>query len=140
MATRVSGALIGLVFGLTLCWSGMADPDVIRRALLFQDAYLYLMFATAVGTATLGLHLLRRRRASALLTGEVVSWAPERPERRHVVGSLVFGLGWGISAACPGPIAAQVGEGIPWALFTLAGAAAGVWLFLRRGAAETEPA
>ncbi|MCW2994432.1 MAG: hypothetical protein JWQ18_1927 [Conexibacter sp.] len=60
--------------------------------------------------------------------------------RRHLTGSLLFGIGWGVADACPGPIAAQLGQGIPWALFTLAGAAAGVWLFLRRGARETEPA
>ena len=52
----------------------------------------------------------------------------------------MFGLGWGIADACPGPIATQVGQGIPWALFTMAGVVAGVYLFLRRGAPETEPA
>jgi uncharacterized membrane protein YedE/YeeE len=140
MRTRVAGGLIGVVFGLTLCWSGMADPDVIRGALLFEDSYLFLMFAAAVGTATVGLYVLRRVRARALLTDEPIAWSPERPERRHVVGSLMFGLGWGVSAACPGPIAAQVGQGIPWALFTLAGAVAGVYVFLRSSRVETEPA
>jgi uncharacterized protein len=140
MDTRIAGALIGVVFGLTLCWSGMADPDVIRGALLFEDAYLYLMFAAAVGTSTLGLHLLRRLRSRALLTDQAIAWTPQAPQRRHIVGSLLFGLGWGVAAACPGPIAAQVGEGVPWALFTLAGATAGVWLYLRRSGVETEPA
>jgi uncharacterized membrane protein YedE/YeeE len=93
-----------------------------------------------VGTATAGLHILRRVRARAVLTDAPIHWIPERPGRRHVFGSLIFGLGWGISAACPGPIAAQVGQGIPWALFTLAGAAAGVLMFLRWSATETEPA
>ena len=140
MGTRVAGALVGVVFGVTLCWSGMASPDVIRRALLFQDAYMFEMFASAVGVASLGVWLLRRRERRALLTGAHVSWAPEPPQRRHVVGSLLFGLGWGVADACPGPIATQVGQGIPWGLFTLAGVAAGVYVFLRRGAAETEPA
>ena len=138
--TSIAGGLIGVVFGLTLCWSGMADPDVIRGALLFEDSYLFLMFAAAVGTATAGLHILRRVRSRAVLTDAPIRWSPETPGRRHVLGSLIFGLGWGISAACPGPIAAQVGQGIPWALFTLAGAAAGVFLFLRSSASETEPA
>ena len=56
-----------------------------------------------------------------------------------VVGSLMFGVGWGVADACPGPIATQVGQGIAWALFTLAGTVVGVYLFLRRSRVETEP-
>jgi uncharacterized protein len=119
------------VFGLVLAWSGMMSPDVIRSALLFEDSYLFLFFASAVGTASLGLWLLRR-------AGRV-AWTPQRPERRHLTGALVFGLGWGVSNACPGPIATQLGQGIGWAVWTLAGVLLGVYLFLRRSD-ETEPA
>ena len=52
----------------------------------------------------------------------------------------MFGLGWAVADACPVPIATQVGQGIPWALFTMTGVVAGVYLFFRRGGAETEPA
>jgi uncharacterized membrane protein YedE/YeeE len=138
--SRVAGALIGVVFGITLCWSGMSNPVVIREALLFERAYLFLMFASAVLVAGVGLQVLRRRRAHALLTGAPLTWTRDRPARRHVLGSVLFGLGWGIADACPGPIAAQVGQGVPWALFTIAGVLAGVYLFLRGGTAETEPA
>jgi uncharacterized membrane protein YedE/YeeE len=137
---RIAGALIGVVFGITLCWSGMASPDVIREALLFEDSYLFLFFASAVLTATAGVHLLRRLRVRAPLTGKPVGWTPERPQRRHVVGSLMFGTGWGIANVCPGPIATQLGQGIGWAVFTMIGVVIGVVAFLRRGARETEPA
>jgi uncharacterized membrane protein YedE/YeeE len=135
-----AGALIGVVFGLVLCWSGMSSPVVMREALLLQDSYLFLMFFSAVATATAGLLFLRRRERRALLTDAPIGWAPERPARRHVLGSLLFGIGWGVADACPGPIATQVGQGIPWALFTLAGAATGIYVFIRRGQVETEPA
>jgi uncharacterized membrane protein YedE/YeeE len=101
---------------------------------------MFLFFASAVATAVIGLQLVRRYRERAVLTGAPIGWKPERPERRHVVGAAVFGLGWGLTGACPGPIATQIGQGIPWALFILTGVVAGVYLFLRRGAAETEPA
>jgi uncharacterized membrane protein YedE/YeeE len=136
----LAGATIGIVFGIVISWSGMAGPEVIRHALLFEQAYLFLMFASAVATASLGLALLRRRERAALLTGERLSYGRDKVQRRHIVGSLLFGVGWAISDACPAPIAAQIGQGIPWAVFTLTGVAFGVWLFLRRGAAETEPA
>jgi uncharacterized membrane protein YedE/YeeE len=129
---RLAGLLVGLVFGVTLSWTGMSDPDVIRGALLFEEAYLFLFFASAVLVATAGVHLLRRGRARALLTGERVDWQREAPQRRHVVGSVLFGGGWALADACPGPIATQVGQGIGWSLFTIAGVVAGIWLFLRR--------
>jgi uncharacterized membrane protein YedE/YeeE len=133
----VAGLLVGVVFGVVLCWSGMSSPNVIRQALLFEDSYLFLFFAAAVLTSTVGLRLVRGRRA--LLTGERVDWKAQRPERRHIVGSLVFGLGWGIADACPGPIATQLGQGIWWSVFTFAGVVLGVRLFLSRQE-ETEPA
>jgi uncharacterized protein len=136
----LAGSAIGIVFGIVISWSGMASPEIIRHALLFEQAYLFLMFASAVATAWLGLALLRRRERNAVLTGDRLSYGREPVARRHIVGSLLFGIGWAVADACPAPIAAQLGQGIPWAVFTLTGVTFGVWLFLRRGAAETEPA
>jgi uncharacterized membrane protein YedE/YeeE len=131
MGSRPAGLGVGLVFGVVLAWSGMMSPDVIRSALLFEDSYLFLFFASAVATAAIGLRLLR--------SAGRVTWTPQRPERRHVSGALIFGVGWGVSNACPGPIAAQLGQGIWWAAWTLSGVLLGVYMYLRRGE-ETEPA
>lgn len=140
MRVRTAGLGIGLIFGVVLAWSGMTSPNVIRQALLFQRSYLFLFFASAVLTAAVGLALLRRARPRALLADAPVSWKTERPARRHVVGALVFGLGWGVADACPGPIATQVGQGIVWGLFTMVGVVVGVYWFLHQNQPETEPA
>jgi uncharacterized protein len=136
----LTGAAIGIVFGVVISWSGMASPEIIRHALLLEQSYLFLMFASAVATASLGLALLRRRERAALLTGDRLSYGRDPVGRHHIVGSLLFGTGWAVADACPAPIAAQIGQGIPWAVFTLTGVAFGVWLFLRKGTTETEPA
>jgi uncharacterized protein len=130
-ARRLAGLLVGIVFGVTLSWTGMSSPEVLREALLLDNAYLYLFFASAVATSTAGLWLLRRARVRALLTGEPVGWVREAPRRNHVVGSLIFGLGWAIADACPGPIATQVGQGVLWSLFTITGVVAGIVLAQR---------
>lgn len=140
MRPRLAGLGVGIVFGVVLAWSGMTSPVVIRQALLFQRAYLFLFFASAVLVAAIGLRLVRRLRSRALLVDAPIGWATERPARRHVVGALLFGLGWGIADACPGPIATQVGQGVGWGVFTMVGVIAGVLLFLRRRGPETEPA
>ncbi|HEX6742679.1 MAG TPA: DUF6691 family protein [Solirubrobacteraceae bacterium] len=137
-ARRLAGLVVGIVFGVTLSWTGMSSPDVLREALLLGNAYLYLFFASAVATSTVGVWVLRRARARALLTGEPVAWAREAPRRNHVVGSLVFGTGWAVADACPGPIATQVGQGVLWSLFTITGVVAGMVLAQRAGASAGE--
>ena len=134
MTRALASFAVGAVFGLTLAWSGMTNPDVLRDGLLFRDAYLMLFFASALTTAFVGLRLLKVFEARALLTGERVSWTTVKPERRHVVGSVLFGVGWAVADVCPGPIAAQLGQGVPWALATLVGLVAGLLLFSRRSA------
>ena len=129
---RGVAAAIGVVFGFTLAWAGLSEPDVIRAGLLFEDFYLFFVFAAALATASIGVHLLRGFRVRALLTRDLVTW--ERPPlaRRHVVGSVLFGAGWAISAACPGPVIAQIGSGVVWALATFTGLVIGIRLFLAR--------
>jgi uncharacterized membrane protein YedE/YeeE len=134
------GALVGIVFGVVISWSGMASPVVIRQALLFEQSYLFLMFASAVGTAWAGLALLRRRERRAVFGGERLTYARDAVERRHVVGALLFGIGWGVADACPAPIAAQLGQGVGWAVFTAAGAGLGILVYVKQRAVETEPA
>jgi uncharacterized membrane protein YedE/YeeE len=131
MSTRVAGALIGVVFGVVLSWSGMTSPDVVRQGLLFQSSYLFLFFFGAVATSFIGLRILKVKAPPAVLTGETVAWETVRPERRHVAGSLLFGIGWGFSGACPGPIATQLGQGIVWGIPTTVGLVFGIVLFRR---------
>jgi uncharacterized protein len=140
VSTRLAGGLVGVVFGVTLSWTGLSSPEVLREGLLLDNAYLYLFFASALATSTLGLALLRRARVRALLTGEPVAWTRDAPRRNHVVGSLIFGVGWGIADACPGPIATQVGQGVLWSLFTITGVVAGIVLSQRAGASAGQGA
>jgi uncharacterized membrane protein YedE/YeeE len=129
--THAAGLIIGIVFGVVLSWSGMTSPDVIREGLLFQSSYLFLFFFGAVSTAFIGLRILKKRAPRALLTGETVEWEPVKPERRHVVGSAIFGIGWGVAGACPGPIATQLGQGIWGGIPLTIGVVGGILLFRR---------
>jgi uncharacterized membrane protein YedE/YeeE len=139
MRSRLAGLGVGIVFGIVLSWSGMTSPVVIRQALLFEHAYLFEFFASAVITATAGVMLLRRLGVAALITGERIGWSTEPLQRRHITGSVLFGIGWGVADACPGPIATQVGQGIGWGAITCVGVIIGVALYQRRHLPETEP-
>jgi uncharacterized membrane protein YedE/YeeE len=132
MRVRLAACLFGAVFGFLISWGQFSDPDRIRDMLLLRDPYLYLMMFSAIAVAGVGTLLLRRRHARALLTGEPLSVERTRPERRHIVGAAIFGLGWAIADSCPAPIAAQLTQGVWWSLCTIAGIFIGVEVYLRR--------
>lgn len=131
MSTRVAALVFGAVFGFAISWGQFTDPDRLREMLLLEDPYLYLMMGTAIGVGFVGVRLLRRLRVRALLTGAPVTWTTSRPERRHVVGAALFGVGWAVTDACPAPIAGQLAQGVLWSLFTIAGVVLGIALFFR---------
>ena len=131
--TRVKAAALGFgaAFGLLISWGQFTDPDRIRDMLLLKDPYLYLMMFSAMAVGTVGVRILHRRRAHALLTGEELTLERSRPQRRHVVGAAIFGLGWAVADTCPAPVAAQLTQGVWWSVFTIAGVLVGVVAYLR---------
>lgn len=125
---RIASVLLGVGFGFMLSWGQMTSPDEIQQMLLLEDPYFYLMMASTIAVAFPGLRLLRRIRSRAVLVDEPIALVTDKPQRHHVVGAAIFGLGWAIAVTCPGPISAQLGQGYGWALVTMVGMVAGIWL------------
>jgi uncharacterized membrane protein YedE/YeeE len=126
MTLRLAALALGIVTGFTFAWARMTDPNTFHRMLALDSPRIYLLMGAAVAVAFAGARLLRGRHA--LLTGEPISWTRTLPTRSHIVGSVLFGIGWGVSEACPGPIAAQLGAGRVLALAVAAGVLMGVRL------------
>jgi uncharacterized membrane protein YedE/YeeE len=119
---------VGLGLGFVFDWARLTDPETFHRMLTLESAYVYLLMGTAVAVAASGAWLLRRRHWRAPLTGELVTWRQAPVRREHVVGGVIFGIGWAVSSSCPGPLVAQIGAGRLPALATLAGACCGIAL------------
>jgi uncharacterized membrane protein YedE/YeeE len=126
MTLRLAALVLGLVSGFTVSWARMTDPRTFHAMLSLDSPRIYLLMGSAVAVAFVGARLLRGRRA--LLTGEPINWTAARPTHSHIVGSVLFGIGWGISEACPGPTAAALGAGRVLALTVAAGVLVGVKL------------
>jgi uncharacterized membrane protein YedE/YeeE len=126
MRLRFAALVLGVVSGFVFSWARMTDPATFHRMLSLESPRIYLLMGAAVAVAFVGARLLRGRRA--LLSGESIGWATARPTRSHMVGSVLFGIGWGISEACPGPTAAQLGAGRLLAVAVAAGVLVGVKL------------
>ena len=135
MKVLAAAAALGIAFGFAISWVHATDPDTIRQMLLLNDLYLFGVLGVSTVTAFVGMRVLRRLRFRAVVTREPVHWTPTRPTRQHVLGSAVFGIGWGIANTCPGPVAAQLGQGALWSLLTIAGIVIGIRFRERQTAA-----
>lgn len=122
-ATLAAGALFG--FGLAL--SGMIRPEVVLSFLQFRDWGLMLVMGGALLVTLLAYQLAPRWRRTPLFGGAFEAHRA-RMHRDTVVGSALFGIGWGLSGVCPGPAIAGLGTGNLQMLWVLAGLAAGAWL------------
>ncbi|MGZ4624169.1 MAG: DUF6691 family protein [Blastococcus sp.] len=129
--SRWSALAVGAVFGFLLTVSGLGDYDTIHDGLLLKNPYIFLMMASAMAVAFAGLAVLRRvgrtRYAGRLALPH------HRIERRHIYGGVVFGLGFGIGATCPGMTIVMTTTGGLYGLVVLVGLLGGLWL---RGWAE----
>ena len=111
--TVFSSLLAGLVFGLGLIVSGMADPAKVLGFLDLSGAWdpsLALVMAGAVAVSALAFAVAKNRTVSFL--GSAMRLPSSRDiDRRLVIGSVVFGLGWGVAGFCPGPGLVTLGAG-----------------------------
>lgn len=122
--------LVGVVFGIVLTKGELASWFRIQEALRFDGLYLYLVFASALAVAMPLFGLLERRRVRSL-AGEPIAIAPKTLGRgyRYVIGGGIFGLGWGIAGACPGPLFALLGSGVGVISVMILGAVLGTWTY-----------
>ena len=127
----VASFAAGLVFGLGLLVSGMANPAKVLGFLDLAGAWdpsLALVMAGAVAVGG-GAFAYMKRRTPTLLGAPVLIPSPRRIDRRLVLGSLVFGVGWGLAGICPGPALVLVGTGSVKGLVFLAAMIAGNGVF-----------
>jgi uncharacterized membrane protein YedE/YeeE len=128
MRAKLIGLLFGVSIGFVFAWAWLSDPAVIRDMLLLREPDVFILMGSAIIVAAIGTRLLRSFGARAVATDEPVAWTAERPEQRHVVGSVLFGAGWAVAGTCPGPVAVMVGEGRLGGIVVAIGLAAGVLL------------
>lgn len=128
---QISAFAAGLVFGIGLLLSGMANP---QKVLAFLDLFgawdpsLALVMAGAIGVG-LPVFLLAKGRVLSLL-GEKMQLPTRRDiDRPLVIGSLLFGIGWGLAGFCPGPAIVATGAGALKAIVFTAAMLAGMGLF-----------
>ena len=121
----------GFVFGLGLLVAGMANPAKVLAFLDLAGAWdpsLALVMAGAVAVGAVAFAFIKKR-SHTLLGAPVLLPSPRRIDTRLILGSLVFGLGWGLAGICPGPALVLAGAGSAKGLAFLAAVIAGNGVF-----------
>ena len=128
---NLSSLLAGLVFGLGLIVSGMANPAKVIGFLDLAgrwDPSLALVMAGAIAVGAIAFAFARTRTAS-LLDAPMKLPSEQRIDRRLLAGALVFGVGWGIAGFCPGPALVAIGMGSAKAVVFVVAMLAGMGIF-----------
>jgi uncharacterized protein len=89
---------------------------------------MYGIIGSAIGVAMASILIIKRFKLKAL-TGEAINIPKKEFQWGNVYGGLIFGLGWAITGACPGPLFAQIGSGFLVVIVTLLSALAGTWIY-----------
>jgi hypothetical protein len=122
--------VLGVYFGVVLVKSEVASWFRIQEMFRFQAFHMYGIIGSAVVVAGSAVAIVRRRGMRSL-GGEAVDrvTGEERWDVRHAAGGTVFGLGWALTGACPGPLFALVGSGVIVMGVALIAALAGTWTY-----------
>ena len=122
--------VIGTVFGLALTKGEAISWFRIQEMFRFESFHMYGIFMTAIPTGALGLFLIRKWKLKTM-EGEPVEIPVKKYHHGVIIGSLIFGFGWALTGACPGPLYAQIGSGVLVTLVTLLSAVLGTWTYGR---------
>jgi len=109
---RVVGYLVtGIFFGIVMFKSEAASWFRIYEMFQFQAFHMYGIIGSALVIGVIGIQLIKRNNAKDF-NGEEIQFAPkEKSFSRYMYGGIIFGLGWALAGACPGPIYTLIGAG-----------------------------
>ena len=120
--------LMGMYLGVLFIKSEVASWERIHDMFLFKEPHMYLIICLAIVVAMASMLLIKRLHIRTV-DGTPIKYEPKPYHAGVILGGMMFGAGWAITGACPGPIYAQIGAGQWMALFTFAGAMLGMFAY-----------
>jgi len=104
--------LVGMFFGIVLVKSEAVSWYRIYEMFRFQSFHMYGIISTAILSGLLFLKISKKRNLKSLIGIEIYVPKKENGFVRYIIGGIIFGLGWALIGACPGPMYILVGTGI----------------------------
>jgi len=121
-------SLVGILFGIVFVKTESISWFRIQEMFKLQSFHMYGVIGTAVIVGVISVALIKKLKIKTL-QGEQILITPKKFDKGQIYGGLIFGLGWAMTGACPGPIFAQIGAGIGVGIVVFLSALLGTWTY-----------
>jgi len=121
-------AIAGILFGIILIKSEVISWFRIQEMFRLQSFHMYGVIGSAIIVGIISIFIIKKFKIRTI-DGEEIRLDPKKFNKGQVYGGLLFGFGWAITGACPGPLFAQIGTGATVIIVTLFSAIAGTWVY-----------
>jgi len=119
---------VGIVFGVVFVKAEIISWFRIQEMFRLQSFHMYGVIGTAVVVGAISVFLIKKFKIKTI-HGEEITFSDKTFNKGQIYGGLIFGFGWAITGACPGPLFAQLGTGV-WAIsIVILSALAGTWVY-----------
>ncbi len=120
--------IVGVLFGIVFVKAEIVSWFRIQEMFQLTSFHMYGVIGTAVVVGAISVFLIKRFNIKTM-SGETVVFHPKKFTKGQIYGGLLFGFGWAMTGACPGPLFAQIGTGAAVVGVTLLSAIAGTWTY-----------
>lgn len=119
---------LGIIFGIVFVKAEIISWFRIQEMFKFQNFHMYGVIGTAVIIGIISVRLIKKFNLKSI-ENEKISITPKTFNKGTIIGSLLFGFGWAMTGACPGPLFAHIGAGFASVAITLTSAILGTWVY-----------
>jgi uncharacterized membrane protein YedE/YeeE len=121
--------IIGILFGITMYKSEAASWFRIYEMFRFEAFHMYGIIGTALVIGVINTLLIKRYDIKSFFGSSIMFVPKEKGIKRYIIGGVIFGLGWALAGACPGPMFTLLGAGFLPILIVILGALLGTFLY-----------
>jgi uncharacterized membrane protein YedE/YeeE len=119
---------VGTLFGIVFVKAEIISWYRIQEMFRLQSFHMYGVIGSAIAVGMLSVWLIKKFNIKTVYS-EVIEFHPKKFNKGNIYGGLLFGFGWAMTGACPGPLFAQIGNGTLAIIMVLLSAVAGTWLY-----------
>jgi uncharacterized membrane protein YedE/YeeE len=120
--------LVGIFFGIVFVKAEVVSWFRIQEMFRFQSFHMFGIIGSAVVVAAISVWLIKKFNVKTI-HGETIKFSTKKFSKGQIYGGLMFGFGWALTGACPGPLFAQIGLGATVIIVTLLSAIVGTWVY-----------
>ena len=126
---KIAYLLVGILFGIGMFKSGAASWFRIYEMFQFDSFHMYGIMGTALTIAVITTYTIKKKNIKDFSGNPIIFTPKEKSVPRYLIGGIIFGLGWALGGACPGPMFALFGAGFLPILIAITGALLGTWCY-----------